>query len=616
MKTIFIIIISFFVISASGQDYKDLIKNVSGIEKYPDASAINVFTKIDINVNKDESYTKHVFYIKKILTYKGKRNYSDVKLDYNNKFETIELGECFSIRDGKKITIPIEAIHDNGTYLTMYSPEYIDQRQKVINFPAIEPNDFIVVEYTITSKANNYFSGVEQMQEDNPYLKKKLSITCPAKSFKIYSETVDGVAEKTVTNGDKTTIIWSVENMPALKDEKNRPPLSIIGKPVFYSSVETWKQASNIYFNQFESVNYNTKEVAKLANSITDLNMGDNKKMQKIYAYIQDNFEFKYSLIDDGFKPQEASMVLNQKFGSVKELTALFCAMAKAVKITANPVLLISNTNVPQYKRITSSSAISQLYVYYDGKLMGFNSQYQPYGSTWFEKAFLVSKEGEFTTFIQKSDYKTNRTINVKLNNDFTADVSFMKILKAKDDYKLRRRFKNQTEKKRKIWFSSNISDKSISVIGEPVFKNIDDYAKNLEISFNAKINNYYKMQDNYFYLKLPEAEGIALELTGNDRENDYEIWSAISFTEKYIFDNVPSGFYVIKPKTSIIKTYKDDKVEMSFEIKSEIIDGKVIIYRKLMIPKTIIASSDYERFAAFISEVQKPLNNMIFLSK
>ena len=618
MKKIIIILISFVFIGAFAQDYKELIKNVPGADKYPDASAINVFTKINIDVAADGTSKKHVYYVKKILTYKGKSRYSDVKLDYNANIETIKLGECFSVRDGKKIAIPEEAIHDNGTYMTMYSPEYINERQKVVNFPAIEPNDFIVVDYTITRKPKDYFSGVEQMQEENPYLSKELTISVP-KELKLNYKFKEGKINFSKNDkGEKTIYNWKVADIPLIRDERNKPSYSIIGLPIFYSLENNWKDAANIYFKQFTSVDYNTKDVALLVKDYANSKMKNELKLKKIYAYIQNNFEFKYAYKEDGYTPEAPAKVLNQKFGSPKELVALFIAMAKAANIDVKPVLLIWNTDIPEYKTITWSNAVGQMFAYYNGTIIGFQSHYMPYGATWFEKAYLIFNDntGKLVDYSFDTKSLISRTVNVKLNKDFTADANFTKILKGKEDYKLRRRFKNQTEKKRKIWFTSNISDKSVNVIGEPGFKNIENYSSNLEISFNAKINNYYKTQDNYIYLKLPEPQDVDIQLTGNDRENPFQINSTFSVTEKYVFENIPEGYEVIKPKSSIVNTYKDDNVEMNFSISSKKENGNVIVYRKIFIPKSIVSKENYSKFAKFISEIQKPLNNMVFLSK
>jgi hypothetical protein len=152
-------------------NYQQYIKDVPGLDRYPNAAAINVLTEVTVDIQDDTTYTYDVFYIKKILTYKGKIRYSDVDLLYNADHETVELGECFTVDpDGKKVVVPSEAFHDQEHYLTLSSPEYVNIRQKTVNFPGVEPGYFVVVHYSRTNKRREFVDGVEHMMEANPYL--------------------------------------------------------------------------------------------------------------------------------------------------------------------------------------------------------------------------------------------------------------------------------------------------------------------------------------------------------------------------------------------------------------------------------------------------------------
>jgi hypothetical protein len=97
IKKIFALLLVVFVFNLFADRIDDIIKDVPGIEEYPDASALNVLTEIKMTVEEDFSFQRHIFYVKKMLNYKGKKRYSDVKISYNADFEEIELGHCFTI---------------------------------------------------------------------------------------------------------------------------------------------------------------------------------------------------------------------------------------------------------------------------------------------------------------------------------------------------------------------------------------------------------------------------------------------------------------------------------------------------------------------------------------
>ncbi|MCD6367240.1 MAG: DUF3857 and transglutaminase domain-containing protein [Bacteroidales bacterium] len=618
MKKIITLILSVFVLSVSGQNYKEIIKNVSD-KQYPDASALNIYTKVDITLNADGSFSKHYYYIKKILTYKGKTKYSDVKISYNKNFETIKLGECFSVRDNKKIPLPKEATHDNATYMTMYSPEYINQWQTVVNLPAIEPGDYVVMDYTIESKPHSYFSGKEHFQEENPYLHKEMHITVPEKQPLYYRFAEDKIKFSKQTEKGKTTYSWTANNVPLIKDEKNKPSYLIIGQPVLYASVESWNDAIPLLFKQFKSVNYNSDELKKLLPDLANSKANDQVKLQGIYTYIHNNFSFKYAMNDDKYIPQPIDLVLKQRYGSSRELVALFITMAKNAGVqNVKPVFVVSQTKAKETKTFPYRNFISGLYAYYNGQLLSFSQKDMRYGFAWFEDAYLFTDDTPVKMIEYQFDTKNlvNKTVTISLNKDFSGDANFTKELRGKKDYRIRSQFKDETEKNRKIWFSQSISNKSITIIGEPEFIDIKNYEANLKIKFAANIDDFYTMQDSYLYLQLPETENVDLKMTGKERETPYQIYNTISVTEKYVFDNIPDGYTLIKPKNPISQSFKSGNDEMSFSVSATMGNNQLIVYRKIYIPSTIVSKADYPALYKFISTIQKPLNTVIFLKK
>ena len=618
MKNILTILLSLIIINVSAQDYKQFIKNTPGLDKYPEASAINVYTNVNVDLNKDQSYSKHIYYIKKILNYKGKHKYSDVKIDYNANYESIEIGDCFSVRGDEKIDIPKEAIHDNASNLTLYSPDYINQKQTVLNFPAVEPGDFIVVDYTINVKAHSFFSGIEHMQEMNPYLKKTFSITAPI-DLKLYFEyNKTKISYTSSKTDDKLSYTWNVENVSLIKDEKNLPALTHIGLPIFYSTLNNWNDAFKTLLKEFDLSSYKLAMVKETTNSVINGAKTDIEKLQKIYSYIQTNYVFKYSLSEDGYKLSSLEILQKNKYGNDNELSALFITMAKAAGIHTEPILLIGDTQLKQIKKIACEDFLSGLFVKYNDVLISFARQNLPFGYIFKENGYMISKDNKNLV-----DYNldTKGLISTKcslvLNDDKLASAKFVEQLKGRNDFMLRIRLKDQTQKNRLISFTNTITDKSIILEEEPTFINLQDLSKNFIIQYKTKINNLYTEQDNYIYFKLPVIKETNITLSGKTRENAFKIGNTVNIVQEYVLNEVPTGYSIIKPKTDIHKTFTtDNNVNMSYDVTSSVKDNKTIITRTVNIPKTIVSVTDYPKFYNFISTIQLPLNDMLFLKK
>ncbi len=618
-KIISLLILAVFYISVSAQDYKEYIKNVPGQDKYPEASAINVITKIDVTLNKDGSFEKHVFYIKKILNYKGKSKYSDVKINYNANFSTIDLGECFSVRDTTKLPLPKEAVHNNGTSLTTMSPEYINQRQEVINFPTVEPGDFIVLNYTLKSKPRAFFSGYEHMMEENPYLEKDLTIKTPKNVKLNYSYDKNKITfdQKEVNN--QTVYSWKIENAPLIKNERSKPSYLIIGSPIIYSTIDNWSNASKILFKEFNSTNYKTDEVKQLAKKITSGISDNQAKLVAIYNYIDKYFVYKSSMTDDNFTIEPVKKVLTKKYGSNRELSALFIALANEAGVNScKPAIVLISTSkyLKKIREIPCKDFISKIAVYNNGELISFSQKDFPFAFANIEDTYIIvdGKTPQISEYKYNKEVLTDKTVNIKLNDDFSAAADFEIEYYGKNDYQIRREFKNETEKRRKIWFTSSIRDKSISINKGPEFINIQELNKPLKIKFSASIANYYTKQEKYIYFKLPEPKHIGLAMTGLTRINPYQVDKNIYIKETYVIDNLPKGYKVIKPKNDISKTYKDENVEMKFNISSKLTGNKLVVVRTIHIPQAIISTKNYPEFYKFISNIQKPMNIMTFL--
>jgi hypothetical protein len=125
---------------------------------------------------------------------------------------------------------------------SILSPDYINFREKIINFPQIEPGYFVVVDYTITHKRCEPVNGVEHLKETNPYLNKIFTIKCP-KKFKLnYHYDKDAVNFTKKKEGKFNVYSWNVKNTAIYKEENNSPSLLVSGTPIVFSFYKDWHE--------------------------------------------------------------------------------------------------------------------------------------------------------------------------------------------------------------------------------------------------------------------------------------------------------------------------------------------------------------------------------------
>jgi hypothetical protein len=142
-------------------------------------------------------------------------------------------------------------------------------------------------------------------------------------------------------DGNKVTLTWNLENLPAIDDKTNEdsiPSLDLAPQKFSLegnvSNMENWEgfgrfvssliDQKDILPEQFKS------EVKEMVTGISD----DYEKISVIYKYLQKNYRYVVIFLGiDGWEPRNASEVIQTKYGECKALTILMKGMLKEAGI-------------------------------------------------------------------------------------------------------------------------------------------------------------------------------------------------------------------------------------------------------------------------------------------
>ncbi|MCK5760401.1 MAG: DUF3857 and transglutaminase domain-containing protein, partial [Candidatus Delongbacteria bacterium] len=607
MKKIMLTILLITGITFAAYDIDKLIKEYNNDKVYEDATAINLYTDVRFEVEEDNSYTKHVFYLKKIVDYAGKKRYSDVVVEYDPDFESVEIITSLTIDpEMKRYEVPENQIYDLNTRSSLRSPEYVNDRKKVINFPRIEPGFFIVMEYKITNTRKTPANSIIHFQESNPYFVKKLTLTYPEKFELKYWNHKDISLDKKKEKG-KNIYAWIMKDVPLIKEEPSTPDYIIIGKPVVFTFYKDWKEYAKDNLAKINNVEI-TEEVKKLASSIVGEIKNDDDKIKAIYNFLAENYIQKYSVVDQmDYKPESFEKIIGQKYGASRDLTALFITIARSIGIKdIFPVLKLhrSYNDFEQMRTMALEGFINEVEVYYKGTLLSVGNSTGPFGFTGNYENILVSPlEDKYII-----DYKYPETITKQRNYKYTLSGDDIKLetswlLKASDDMG-NRWFKRFPEEQRKMYFAQYaLNDKAAEITSGPNFKNLDKLDMPLEILFDISYKDRIITQENYKYFKIIESSlpNVALK----ERINDYRIGSKIYYRDE---------IEIVPEINSQIINMEDLKLEFQCEgktayIKLEVKENKdkITLIRTIYIPEMTINPERYSEFRNFILGFKKP---------
>lgn len=621
-RKIFILLLLAFCLNIFADKIDDVIKSVPGNDKYPNASAINVLTEIDLEVEDDFSYTYHVFYVKKILNYKGSRRYSDVKISYNADFEQIELGHCFSIdTEGNRIEIPENQIYDMNDTESIQSPDYKNFREKIINFPKIEPGYFVVLDYTISNNRCEPVSGVEHLRESNPYLTKTFTLKFPKDKAlnSFYDKEI--VTFTRSSEGNDNIYSWQVIDAKIYKEEDNSPSLLISGTPIVYSFYKDWHELASYKLAKLKNIEVDP-EISEMGKSLTKDCQNDNEKVLVIYKFMAENFNEKEAYTSQfDFTPEPLTEVWQKKFGSERELTALFIALLNSAGIAdAYPAIILSSNN--KFSEIQKKYAVTdfmdKLCVYWHDQLFSAGNSYMPFAYANISEAnILIGNDNyEFIKFSGKNSVIENQVYNYNISGT-SAVVDVKSTYSAGKNKEKREWYLNMPDAQRKIWFNRSLGVRSASLIEGPEFLNFDKIDEDLEITYTLEYEDFLVNQPPYKYCKLIAAD-FSLDVSLDDRENDYQVKDKIFLKQKFNIEfdmkmNEENKILLLNETQDIIEFKINDKTAY-FKLEAKLADSKIIVNKEIYIPECIIPNSRYQEFKQFILSIQNPIDNMVFM--
>ena len=605
-------------------NYKDYIDNEIGIEDYPNASAVNIYTEVNLSVNEDYSYDYKVFYIKKILTYKGKKRYSDVTFEYNADFENIEFGDCFTINSkGERVEIPEEAFHNSEHYMTLFSPDYIHKWEKIINFPEIEQGSYIVVNYTRSNHRKDFVSGIEHLMEENPYIEKRFIVTYP-ENIKMYVKALKKLDNLKIKKSTENGIVreeFIINNAELILSENNSPSYVYTGCPVFYDREKNWKVLGSKIFDKFNSGIEVTDLISNKAKEITADSNSEQEKVFAIYDYLARNFTIKNSFFHDmDFKPVSLEETFEKKYGSQRDMVALSLGMMKAVGINkCYPAIRLDRSH--QFENIHKKNVlfdfVADIYVFWNNILISPAKDSYPFGYAGINNCNLII--GKKKPIFKEYSYDSSASILKKVickstgNNEYRNDYSL--VFSGSKDSQYRSQFRNQTVEKTKIWFGNKQNDKSSILTSGPEFSNLEELNKKVELKYSSNVKGFLTKQDDYLYFSLP-LESIPLAVGAKSRVLPYQIYSDFSIEEEFVIEDIPENTTIIKPKSGYNNKFKFGKQMIEYEIEIERRNTNLVFRRTVKIPEGIVSVEKYTEFRNFVNNLNNPINRVIFLMK
>ncbi|MGB9029007.1 MAG: DUF3857 and transglutaminase domain-containing protein [Acidobacteriaceae bacterium] len=323
----------------------------------PDAPAVYLFREEMVD---DNLHFHRVYAQIKILTEKGKEEFSDIEIPYEGSNSDIKAVEG-------------RTIHADGTVIPFtgkpYSKELVKSGDvkwmaKVFSMPDVQVGSILEYRWELQYADNWYIPPHFYLQQSvfthrahYHFIPLNLATTSKILTTKdafgkenvasrllYYPNLPKGVNVRAGMDGYDVV----VENVPALTDEEFSPPLdSYAYQLLFYysqaaSGPEFWREEGKVWSKDVDRFANPTDKIRQAVAGIVSPGDSDEQKLRKIYAAMMtlDNTRFsrEHSQAEnkaEGLRVKTAADIWEQKRGSDDEITRLFIAMARAAGLKA-----------------------------------------------------------------------------------------------------------------------------------------------------------------------------------------------------------------------------------------------------------------------------------------
>ena len=503
---------------------------------------------ITYNITSKDSWEKIEETKKKILTYAGKKDHSEIIINYNPAWEQVKILEAsVTSKNGEMQTISDKEINIMDQPWNGLAPRYPGGKTLVASLPSVDIGSIIEYKIQYTYQDHPFFSMNELFGSFNP-LSKNITI----KGINELNVQSMWNGPETKYNKEHSIFSWSMSNTP-IKKELFLPPSSSFLPTVAVSDGNWYKYTKEI-INAFNKASEKQEETQKIAKEITSNITDPIKKISVIRDYIYNNVRLagpEFSQLPlSSITP--ADITLKEGYGNTTDRAILFYTMLKSIGenpqyyITTpykaaeglkNPILenaqndiletvliKLEHSNVPIWLNDTTEYA--QL-----GTTPNIGNLALNLSTSKFEEVKV------YESFMPKSDLYY--FLDLTKNGDATISVTkefYGTLYETKN-----KAFNQMTPEEKKIFYQEELSTIAQSASADSeLLINFQSYPG--KISYTAKVPKFSIVDNNFMYFNLPKTLERIFNLRSDSRDNPLYIDNFIR-KEIHIIMALPKDF-------------------------------------------------------------------------
>lgn len=301
--------------------------------------------RADYEVREDATSVETDEYELLLKTKAGVDQFSQVRLGYSEKLETLEVLAAYTLTpDGLRHDVPADKIYTQESYSSATAAMYADRKVKVVVFPNLMPGARLVYRVRRTQTVPyfpGYFSLWETFSVFSQYDDATVTLVAPRRlQMHLYTRGVQGSDTPTIA-GEQARWEWRYSRREPMKSQNWSAATWEFSPTIMASSFRRWSQMAQAYQHSSAAAAQVTPKVRARAEQITAGIVDRRAQAAALYEWVARNIRYvAVYLGNGGLQPNSADSILDNHYGDCKDHTVVLEALLAAKGIASTPVLI------------------------------------------------------------------------------------------------------------------------------------------------------------------------------------------------------------------------------------------------------------------------------------
>ncbi|MFA6101775.1 MAG: DUF3857 domain-containing protein [Victivallaceae bacterium] len=595
-------------------------------QAYEGADAVILKQEVTLDLKGKGEWTFTEKVTKRILTYAGMKNNSELKISYNPVWDKVSVTDAvIKSPDGSVRKLESKELNLMDEAWSGSAPRYPAGKILVASLPGVQTGSEI--QYTITRehKDRPFFGIIGLFRSFDPIVKKKITLTYDEKLPVNISPVPEGVKESKDTASGKVRITWEVENVPALKAEPALPPVWSFVPSIFISTGD-WKSYGTASSEVLEKAASGQPGSAAMAVKLTEKLSTDTEKILAIRNFVAESIRPTGPAFDD--LPVScvtpADKVLADRYGNTADHAVLLCAMLRAAGLKAELVLASGFTGLPglfekveEYPQSVFGEVLVRVNYGKTSVILNDTNQYAALGTSAHNGKYCLNLADNSIDIIKtgKDFQDFQKTVcAIKLKADGYAGIEISNLFFGGNFGSSNQMFSEFTPEKRSRYIQRTVADISQSAVpARDMETDFKSYPGRQSIAVDVE---RYAVRDNgLFYFNLPGNMLRGLFAAGEAvRVNPYFRSEPMRLSLQYVIDLPVNNASIRLLPPDIKWTCPGDGGTVT--VKSAMLSTtKILISCSVNLRPCILSPEEYQKLVSIQARLSNPNMNIVMIS-